>query len=61
MKNGDESSLTYKDMSAQFTFLGQLNMNPAVLIGQFPVLAHKVVIHVPVLIIHALQKKNIKI
>jgi hypothetical protein len=61
MKNGDESNPTYKDMLAQFTFLGQLNTNPVVLIGQFPMLAHKVVIHVPALIIHAMQKKNIKI
>jgi hypothetical protein len=58
MKNKDETNPAYSGMSAQLTFLGQLKTNLVVLIGQFSVLAHKLMIHVPVLIIHALQKKN---
>jgi hypothetical protein len=61
VKSKDESNPAYKDMSAQFTFLAQFKPKSAVLIGQFPMLTHKVVVHVPTLIIHALQKKSIRI
>jgi hypothetical protein len=52
----EESNPTYSGMLARFTFLGQLQTKFAVLFGQFPVLAYQVVIHVPALIVHALQK-----
>jgi hypothetical protein len=48
-------------MSAQFTFLAQFKPKPAVLDGQLPMLAHKVMVHVPALIVHALQKKSVRI
>jgi hypothetical protein len=51
----EESNPTYSGMSARFTFLGQFKAKLAVLIGQLPMLAHEIMIHVPTLIIHALQ------
>jgi hypothetical protein len=51
-----ESSPAYSGMSVGFTFLIQIQAKLAVLIGQLPVLAHEVMVHVPALIIHALQK-----
>jgi hypothetical protein len=50
----EESNLAYSGMSAGFTFLGQVQMKFAVLIGQLPMLAYQVMIHVPTLIVHAL-------
>jgi hypothetical protein len=61
VKHKDESNPAYKDVSAVVTFLGQFKPEAAVLIGQLLVLAHEVVIHIPALIINALQKKNIRI
>jgi hypothetical protein len=52
----EENNPAYSGMSAGFTFLGQLQTKFAVLVGQFPVLAYQVMIHVPALIVHALQK-----
>jgi hypothetical protein len=52
----EESNPAYNGVSAGFTFLCQLQMKFAVLVGQFPVLAYQVMIHVPTLIVHALQK-----
>jgi hypothetical protein len=43
-------------MSADFTFLGQFQLELAVRIRQFPVLAHQVVEHVGASVVHALQK-----
>jgi hypothetical protein len=43
-------------MSAGFTFLGQIQSEFAVLIGQLSMLAYQVMIHVPAFIVHALQK-----
>jgi hypothetical protein len=61
VKSKDKSNLVYRDMLAQFTFLAQFKPKPAVLIGQLPMLAHKVVIHVSALVVHALQKKSVRI
>jgi hypothetical protein len=61
VKRKDKSNPTYKDVSAQVTFLCQLKPDTAVLIGQLPVLAHKLMIHVPTVIVHALRKKNVRI
>jgi hypothetical protein len=44
------------DMSVEFTFLGQFLLELAVRIGQLPVLAHQVVVHVGVGVVHALQE-----
>jgi hypothetical protein len=52
----EESNPTYSGMSVGFTFLGQLQTKFAVLVGQFLMLAYQVMIHVPALIVHALQK-----
>jgi hypothetical protein len=52
----EENNLAYSGMSVGFTFLGQLQTKFAVLVGQFPVFAYQVMIHVPALIVHALQK-----
>jgi hypothetical protein len=52
----EESNPAYGGMSAGFTFLGQVQAKFAVLIGQLPMLAYQVMIHVPALIVHALQK-----
>jgi hypothetical protein len=43
-------------MSADSTFLGQFQLELAVRIGQLPVLAHQVVVHIGACIVHALQK-----
>jgi hypothetical protein len=51
-----ESNPTHESMSAGFTFLLQVKTNLVVLIGQLPMLAHEIMVHVPMLIIHALQK-----
>jgi hypothetical protein len=61
VKHKDESNLAYKDLSTQVTFLSQFKPDTAVLIGQLPVLAHELMVHVLALIIHALQKKNVRI
>jgi hypothetical protein len=52
----EESNLAYSSMSAGFTFLGQVQMKFAMLIGQLSMLTYQVMIHVPALIVHALQK-----
>jgi hypothetical protein len=52
----EENNPAYSGISAGFTFLVQLQTKFAVLVGQFPVLAYQVMIHVPTLIVHALQK-----
>jgi hypothetical protein len=51
----EESNPAYSGMSAGFTFLGQVKAKLAVLIGQLPMLAYEIMIHVPALIVHALQ------
>jgi hypothetical protein len=43
-------------MSADFTFLGQFQLELAVRIRQFPVLAHQVMEHIGACVVHALQK-----
>jgi hypothetical protein len=52
----EESNPAYSGMSAEFTFLGQVQAKFAVLIGQLLMLAYQIMIHVPALIVHALQK-----
>jgi hypothetical protein len=52
----EESNPAYSGMSAGFTFLGQVQTKFAMLIGQLPMLAYQVMIHVPALIVHVLQK-----
>jgi hypothetical protein len=52
----EESSLAYSGMSVGFTFLGQIQAKFVVLVGQLPMLAYQIMIHVPALIVHALQK-----
>jgi hypothetical protein len=52
----EESNLAYSGMSAGFTFLGQIQAKFVVLVGQLPMLAYQIMIHVPALIVHALQK-----
>jgi hypothetical protein len=52
----EENNLAYSGMSAGFTFLGQIQVKFAVLVGQLPMLAYQVMIHVPAFIVHALQK-----
>jgi hypothetical protein len=52
----EETNLAYSGMSAGFTFLSQIQAKFAVLIGQLPMLAYQIMIHVPALIVHALQK-----
>jgi hypothetical protein len=52
----EENNQAYNGMSAEFTFLAQIQAKFAVLIGQLPVLAYQIMIHVPVCIVHALQK-----
>jgi hypothetical protein len=47
---------TYMDMSVGFTFLGQFQLKLAMRIGQLPVLAHQVMVHVGTGVVHALQK-----
>jgi hypothetical protein len=44
------------DMSAEFTFLGHFQPELAMRIGQLPVLAHQVMVHVGACVVHALQK-----
>jgi hypothetical protein len=51
-----ENNPAYSGMSAGFTFVGQLQTEFAVLVGQFPVLTYQVMVHVPALIVHTLQK-----
>jgi hypothetical protein len=51
-----ESNPAYSGMSARYTFLGQVKAKFAMLVGQLPMLAHEIMIHVPALIVHALQK-----
>jgi hypothetical protein len=46
----------YNDMSDEVTFLGQFQPELAMRIGQLPVLAHQVVVHVGASIVHALQR-----
>jgi hypothetical protein len=43
-------------MSADFTFLGQFQLELAVRIRQLPVLAHQVVVHIGARVVHALQE-----
>jgi hypothetical protein len=52
----EESNLAYSGISAGFTFLGQIQAKFAVLVGQLPMLAYQIMIHVLALIVHALQK-----
>jgi hypothetical protein len=52
----EENNPAYSGMSVGFTFLGQIQAKFAVLIGQLPMLAYQVIIHVPMFIVHALQK-----
>jgi hypothetical protein len=52
----EENNLAYNGMSAEFTFLAQIQVKSAVLIGQLPVLTYQVMIHVPACIVQALQK-----
>jgi hypothetical protein len=52
----EENNPAYNGMSAEFTFLAQIQAKLAVLIGQLPVLAYQVMIHVPACIVHVLQK-----
>jgi hypothetical protein len=44
------------DVLAEFTFLGQFQPELAMRIGQLPVLAHQVMVHVGACIVHALQR-----
>jgi hypothetical protein len=57
VKRKDESNSAYKDVLAQVTFLGQFKPDAVVFIGQLPVLAQEMMVHIPVLIVHAPQKK----
>jgi hypothetical protein len=43
-------------MTAEITFLMQFQLELAMRIGQLPVLAHQVVVHVGASVVHALQK-----
>jgi hypothetical protein len=43
-------------VSADFTFLGQFQLEFAVRIRQLPVLAHQVMEHIGACVVHALQK-----
>jgi hypothetical protein len=52
----EESNPAYNGMSAEFTFLGQIQAKFAVLVGQLPMLTYQVMIHVSACIVHALQK-----
>jgi hypothetical protein len=52
----EESNPAYNDMSAEFTFVGQIQTKFAVLVRQLPMLAYQVMIHVPACIVHAMQK-----
>jgi hypothetical protein len=52
----EENNLAYNGMSAEFTFLAQIQAQFVVLIGQLPVHAYQVMIHVPACVVHALQK-----
>jgi hypothetical protein len=52
----EENNPAYSGMSAGFTFLGQIQAKFFVLVGQLPMLAYQVMIHVLAFIVHALQK-----
>jgi hypothetical protein len=52
----EENNPAYNDISAEFTFLAQIQAQFAMFIGQLPMLAYQVMIHVGACIIHALQK-----
>jgi hypothetical protein len=56
VKQKEESNPAYSGMLAGFTFLVQIKAKLTVLIGQLPMLAHEVMVHVLMLIVHALQK-----
>ena len=43
-------------MPAEITFLGQFQLELAVRIGQLPMLAHQVVVHIGAGVVHTLQK-----
>jgi hypothetical protein len=45
-------------MSAKFTFLGQFQPELAMRIGQLPMLAHQVVVHIGACVIHAQQSRQ---
>jgi hypothetical protein len=47
---------TYVDMSVGFTFLGQFQLKLAMRVRKFLVLAHQVMVHVGLSVVHALQK-----
>jgi hypothetical protein len=61
VKRKFKSNQAYKDVSALITFFSQFKPDTALLIGQLPVLAHEMMVHIPTLIVHALQKKNVRI
>jgi hypothetical protein len=61
VKRKFKSNQAYKDVSTLITFLSQFKTDVAVLIGQLPMLTHEMMVHVPALIVHALQKKNVRI
>jgi hypothetical protein len=52
----EENNLAYNGMSAEFTFLAQIQAKFAMLIRQLPMLAYQVMRHVPACIVHVLQK-----
>jgi hypothetical protein len=55
-----EKKSAYKYVSGKFTFLVQFQPDTAVLIGQFPVFAYQLMVHVTSGIVHALQKNKCK-
>jgi hypothetical protein len=44
------------DMSIEFTFLRQFQLELAMRVGKLPMLAHQVMEHVGTCVVHALQK-----
>jgi hypothetical protein len=46
-------------MSADFTFLGQFQLELAVCVGKLPMLAHQVMEHVGASVVHPLQNRRI--
>jgi hypothetical protein len=52
----EENNPAYNGMSARFTFHAQVQVKFAMLVGQLPMLAYQVMIHVLACVVHALQK-----
>jgi hypothetical protein len=52
----EENNPAYNTMSAKFTFLGQFQPVLAMRVGELPMLALQVMVHIGACIVHALQK-----